>query len=69
MKRLSNWLSLLVVALLIFSGKIALADAPSVIRVAYPGVGIGNRPAVSGIQSGRDPNSLDLLARRRPRRE
>ena len=48
MKRLSNWLSLLVVALLIFSGKIALADAPSVIRVAYPGVGIGNRPAVSG---------------------
>jgi len=48
MKRLSNWLSLLVLAVLTFSGKLALADAPSVIRIAYPGVGIGNRPAVSG---------------------
>jgi sulfonate transport system substrate-binding protein len=26
----------------------ALADKPSVIRVAYPGIGIGNRPAVGG---------------------
>jgi len=26
----------------------ALADKPSVIRIAYPGIGIGNRPAVGG---------------------
>ncbi len=48
MKRLSNWFSLLILALLIFSAEVARADAPSVIRIAYPGVGIGNRPAVSG---------------------
>jgi len=48
MKRLSNWISLVVLALSVLSAKIALADAPSVIRIAYPGVGIGNRPAVSG---------------------
>jgi sulfonate transport system substrate-binding protein len=48
MKRLSNWLSLLVLTLLTFSSAVALGDAPKVIRIAYPGVGIGNRPAVSG---------------------
>jgi sulfonate transport system substrate-binding protein len=26
----------------------ALADKPSIIRIAYPGIGIGNRPAVGG---------------------
>jgi sulfonate transport system substrate-binding protein len=34
--------------LLTFLSGPALADAPSVIRVGYPGVGIGNRPAASG---------------------
>jgi sulfonate transport system substrate-binding protein len=34
--------------LLICSVGVARADAPSVIRVAYPGVGVGNRPVVGG---------------------
>jgi sulfonate transport system substrate-binding protein len=37
----------LVVVLTFLSGS-AFADAPSVIRVGYPGVGVGNRPAASG---------------------
>jgi sulfonate transport system substrate-binding protein len=36
-----------VVALSLLSG-LARADAPSVIRVGYPGVGVGNRPAAAG---------------------
>src|SRR5688572_21927100 len=35
-------------ALLLFTALPARADAPSVIRIAYPGVGVGNRPVVGG---------------------
>jgi sulfonate transport system substrate-binding protein len=35
-------------SLLLFSLRPASADAPSVIRIAYPGVGVGNRPVVGG---------------------
>lgn len=38
---------ILVLALLALPG-VARADAPSEIRVFYPGVGVGNRPAVQG---------------------
>jgi len=48
MKRLFNRLTWLVLSCLMLSSGLALADAPKVIRIAYPGVGIGNRPAVSG---------------------
>src|SRR5688572_2012789 len=41
------WL-LVVLALLLFTALPARADAPSVIRIAYPGVGVGNRPVVGG---------------------
>jgi sulfonate transport system substrate-binding protein len=43
-------LAVLVAALglLLFNSHPAHADAPSVIRIAYPGVGIGNRPVVGG---------------------
>src|SRR5688572_1392470 len=34
--------------LLVFGPRPASADAPSVIRIAYPGVGVGNRPVVGG---------------------
>lgn len=34
--------------LLLFNTLPARADAPSVIRIAYPGVGVGNRPVVGG---------------------
>jgi sulfonate transport system substrate-binding protein len=34
--------------LLLFNALPARADAPSVIRIAYPGVGVGNRPVVGG---------------------
>lgn len=34
--------------LLLFNALPARADAPSVIRMAYPGVGVGNRPVVGG---------------------
>jgi sulfonate transport system substrate-binding protein len=33
---------------LFLSADAASADAPSVIRIAYPGVGVGNRPVVGG---------------------
>src|SRR4030095_6046527 len=33
---------------LLFDPRFARADAPSVIRIAYPGVGVGNRPVVGG---------------------
>jgi len=35
-------------ALLLITALPARADAPSVIRIAYPGVGVGNRPVVGG---------------------
>jgi len=35
-------------ALILFNASGARADAPSVIRMAYPGVGVGNRPVVGG---------------------
>jgi sulfonate transport system substrate-binding protein len=41
------WL-LVVLGLLVFNLGAARADAPSVIRMAYPGVGVGNRPVVGG---------------------
>jgi sulfonate transport system substrate-binding protein len=41
------WL-LVVLGLLVFNLDTARADAPSVIRMAYPGVGVGNRPVVGG---------------------
>jgi sulfonate transport system substrate-binding protein len=34
--------------LLLFNSQPVRADAPSVIRIAYPGVGVGNRPVVGG---------------------
>ncbi len=42
-----TWL-LVALGLLLFNSPSARADAPSVIRVAYPGVGVGNRPVVGG---------------------
>jgi sulfonate transport system substrate-binding protein len=42
-----SWL-VLALGLAIFSTGSARADAPSVIRIAYPGVGVGNRPVVGG---------------------
>jgi sulfonate transport system substrate-binding protein len=41
------WL-LVAIGLLVFNPSHARADAPSVIRMAYPGVGVGNRPVVGG---------------------
>ena len=41
------WL-LVVLGLLLLGVDVAKADAPSVIRIAYPGVGVGNRPVVGG---------------------
>src|SRR5687768_1476639 len=38
---------LAIVALMLAPAR-ALADAPSVIRVGYPAVGVGNRPAAGG---------------------
>lgn len=35
-------------ALLVLAPRPSRADAPSVIRIAYPGVGVGNRPVVGG---------------------
>src|SRR5688500_11376911 len=35
-------------ALLLFNPHGARADAPSVIRIVFPGVGVGNRPVVGG---------------------
>src|SRR5690349_14983297 len=44
-----KWIWLLVVlGLLVINPLHARADAPSVIRMAYPGVGVGNRPVVGG---------------------
>ena len=42
-----TWL-LAAFALLVLAPRPARADAPSVIRIAYPGVGVGNRPVVGG---------------------
>jgi len=42
-----SWL-LAAFALLVLAPRTARADAPSVIRIAYPGVGVGNRPVVGG---------------------
>ncbi|HWO14800.1 MAG TPA: ABC transporter substrate-binding protein [Polyangiaceae bacterium] len=42
-----SWL-LAMLALTLLSPGFARADAPSVIRIAYPGVGVGNRPVVGG---------------------
>src|ERR1044071_5055609 len=38
---------LLTLGLLLFSG-VASADAPKVIRMVFPGVGVGNRPVTGG---------------------
>lgn len=45
-----NKLAVLVaaLALALFNALPARADAPTVIRMAYPGVGVGNRPVVGG---------------------
>lgn len=43
---LVRWFALFV--LLLFSPGAARADAPSVIRMAFPGVGVGNRPVTGG---------------------
>jgi sulfonate transport system substrate-binding protein len=39
---------LLVLASLVLVGDVARADKPTVIRIAVPGVGIGNRPIIGG---------------------
>lgn len=44
--RLIRWL--VVFGLIIVSTSAARADAPSVIRMAFPGVGVGNRPVTGG---------------------
>src|SRR5262245_3640486 len=41
-----RWLAVL--ASLVLSAAIARADAPSVIRMVFPGVGVGNRPVTGG---------------------
>lgn len=38
----------LALSLLLLGARSASADAPAVIRIAYPGVGVGNRPVVGG---------------------
>ncbi|MEI9948532.1 MAG: ABC transporter substrate-binding protein [Pseudomonadota bacterium] len=49
MKRQWSIIQLLLIALgLVLGTGTARADKPSVIRIAYPGVGIGNRPFVGG---------------------
>src|SRR4051812_32296235 len=49
MKRISSWLTVLWAALVIsLTSASAHADAPSVIRIGFPGVGVGNRPIVGG---------------------
>jgi sulfonate transport system substrate-binding protein len=49
MKRYWSLIQLLLVTLGVMLGSgTALADKPSVIRIAYPGVGVGNRPFVGG---------------------
>jgi len=49
MKRHWTLIQLLLIALAVVLGTgTARADKPSVIRIAYPGVGIGNRPLVGG---------------------
>jgi sulfonate transport system substrate-binding protein len=45
LKRLFFWTFMLATVLRTAAAR---ADAPTVIRVGYPGVGVGNRPAVSG---------------------
>ena len=42
-----TWL-LAALALALLSPGVASAEAPSAIRIAYPGVGVGNRPVVGG---------------------
>lgn len=46
--KLSKVIGLLLGMLIVSVQTLALADKPSVIRVGYPGVGIGNRPASYG---------------------
>jgi sulfonate transport system substrate-binding protein len=46
--KLSKAIGLLFAALVLSFQTLALADKPSVIRVGYPGVGVGNRPASYG---------------------
>jgi len=41
-----HWLA--AIGLLVLSAATSQADAPTVIRLAYPGVGVGNRPVVGG---------------------
>lgn len=49
MKRRQYILHIIVCALaIVVGGRIAYADAPSVIRIGFPGVGAGNRPIVGG---------------------
>ncbi|WP_437678765.1 ABC transporter substrate-binding protein [Sorangium sp. So ce131] len=48
MKRAVFILQILIAALLTFSSHVARADAPATIRIAFAGVGIGNRPFVGG---------------------
>jgi sulfonate transport system substrate-binding protein len=48
MKRFSQIFYLILGAFILLGSSVARADAPSVIRIAYPGVGIGNRPAAAG---------------------
>ena len=38
----------LTLGLAFFTAGPALADAPSVIRIVFPGVGVGNRPVTGG---------------------
>jgi len=44
--KLFRWLVAL--GLFVLSASVARADAPSVIRMAFPGVGVGNRPVTGG---------------------
>jgi sulfonate transport system substrate-binding protein len=43
-----KWAWLVFAGLLVLLSSPARADAPTVIRIAYPGVGVGNRPVVGG---------------------
>ena len=49
MKRIMSWFTVLWVALVMsLTSAAARADAPTVIRIGFPGVGVGNRPIVGG---------------------
>src|SRR4051794_31182791 len=53
MKRATLFLqTILLVAAVFFSAGAARADTPSVIRIAFAGVGVGNRPFIGGSSLG-----------------